>query len=240
MPGVSGEQNSTTDSNGKVSFGVNPTATGNIAIKIENRTSSTVVPVTSWSLYVDVASQVNEGASFTVTVRNGTAAGSGLESAAVIFNGETKTTNTSGVATFTAPSVTANKDYPITATLVGHAEGTATVTVLNVPKLSIIAPSKATAGSTFEVTIANDVGSSVIGATITFDAKTYTSGAQGKATLTAPSETGAYTITATFTGFTAADPVTITIEAGGIPGFELLTLIAAIGVAFILLRRRRH
>jgi len=30
------------------------------------------------------------------------------------------------------------------------------------------------------------------------------------------------------------------IKAGSIPGFELLTLVAAIGVAFILLRRRRN
>jgi hypothetical protein len=37
---------------------------------------------------------------------------------------------------------------------------------------------------------------------------------------------------------TATDTITIK-EGGGIPGFELLTLIAALGVAFILLRRRR-
>ena len=64
--------------------------------------------------------------------------------------------------------------------------------------------------------------------------------ANGIASVTAPSEEGTYTITATFPGYTDADPITITIEAGGIPGFELLTLIAAIGVAFILLRRRRN
>jgi len=57
--------------------------------------------------------------------------------------------------------------------------------------------------------------------------------------LTAPSEEGDYTVTATYEDYEDATFV-ITIKAGGIPGFELLTLIAAIGVAFILFRRRRN
>ncbi len=32
----------------------------------------------------------------------------------------------------------------------------------------------------------------------------------------------------------------ITVGGGGTPGFEVLTLLVALGVAFILLRRRRH
>ena len=52
-------------------------------------------------------------------------------------------------------------------------------------------------------------------------------------------EEGDYTVYASKTGFQDSDMITITIE-GGIPGFELLTLLVALGVAFILLRRRRH
>jgi hypothetical protein len=106
--------------------------------------------------------------------------------------------------------------------------------------LSVIAPSTASTGSTFQVVVADDAGSAIIGATVTLDGTTYTSGANGIATLTAPSTAGTYTITASKTNFVTSDPVTITVEEKGIPGFELLALIAAIGVAFILLRRRRH
>jgi len=77
------------------------------------------------------------------------------------------------------------------------------------------------------------------GATITIDGDTYTSGVDGKVTITAPSSEGDYVITATYEGYDEAT-ITLTIKAGQIPGFELITLIAAIGVAFILLRRRRN
>ena len=89
------------------------------------------------------------------------------------------------------------------------------------------------------MTIADDAGNPIIGATVTINQKSVTSGGEGIAKLTGPSDEGTYQITATKTGFADADAVEIKIE-GRIPGFELLTLIAAIGVAFILLRRRRH
>jgi hypothetical protein len=59
-------------------------------------------------------------------------------------------------------------------------------------------------------------------------------------TLTAPDvdKETEYTITASFEDYQDGT-LTITIKPGGIPGFELITLIAALGVAFILLRRRR-
>ena len=94
-------------------------------------------------------------------------------------------------------------------------------------------------GSTFEVVVAKDTGDPVIGATVTFNDKTYTTGAGGVATLTAPTTAGEYTITASFGTFTDATG-TVTVKAGGTPGFEVLTLLVAIGVAFILLRRRRR
>ncbi len=240
IPGLTGEMDTATDAAGKATFVFTPPTTGDIIIKIENRTSTTKVSVTSWALYLDAPSQANENEVFTVTIRNGTATGAGIVGASVKFNRETKTTDSSGQVTFTAPAVTSDREYTIVATKEGYAEDTATIIVLNKPKLIIVSPSEANTGSTFNVVIADNAGNSVIGATVTFNTKIYTTGAQGIATLTAPSEEGKYTIAATFTGFTDADEVTITITPGGIPGFELLTLIAAIGVAFILLRRRRN
>ncbi|UCD13731.1 MAG: hypothetical protein JSW60_09275, partial [Thermoplasmatales archaeon] len=101
------------------------------------------------------------------------------------------TTDASGQATFTASAVTADRDYTILATKVGYAEDTETITIVNVPVLVIVPPSALpTAGSTFEVIIADDSGSAIIGATVTFNEKTYTSGTQGITKLTAPSEEG--------------------------------------------------
>ena len=63
--------------------------------------------------------------------------------------------------------------------------------------------------------------------------------AGGVVTITAPSTEGSYPVTATFPGYDAVSATVTVAKGGGIPGFELLTLIAAIGVAFLLLRRRR-
>lgn len=240
IPGLTGELNTTTDENGEALFAFTPPTTGEIEIRVENRTSETKIRVTSWSLYLDVDSQANEGVSFTITVRNATAAGAALADAAVTFNRETKTTDSSGQVTFTAPAVTVARQYTIVATKDGYAEASEDILILNIPKLTIVVVGEVAAGSTFDVVIADDAGNAVVGATITINEDVYTTGAQGIATITAPSEEGTYTITATFPGYTDADPITIKIEAGGIPGFELLTLIAALGVAFILLRRRRR
>jgi hypothetical protein len=242
VPGLTALSGSDTNSEGIVLFAFTPPATGNVVIQIENRTSETTVPVTSWSLYLDAPSQANENESFTVTVRNATVAGAVVAGATITFYGNTYTTGTDGTATIPAtgiPTITANRDFTIVATKTGHAEDSATITVINVPKLSVVAPSTATTDSTFQVVVADDAGSAIIGATVTLDGTTYTSGANGIATLTAPSA-GTYTIIASKTNFVTSDPVTITVEEKGIPGFELLALIAAIGVAFILLRRRRH
>ena len=120
------------------------------------------------------------------------------------------------------------------------------MTVVNVPKLTIIPPSGKVYGTKdFVVTVADDEGQAIIGAQVTFNGADYFTGAGGSVTLTAPDvkETSKdYTLTATFAGFESASTATLTIykTQGGIPGFELVTLIAAIGVALILLRRRRN
>jgi hypothetical protein len=243
--GATDAQNGSTASDGKITFSVVPTKTGKITIAVENRTSSTYVLVTNWRLYIDPISQINEGASFTVMVRNGSATGAGLAGVQIIAGTQSGTTDASGAATFTAPEVGHNgATLTITATKGGYATAIITTIVNNVPKLIIIPQSGKIYGTkTFTITVANDDGSGVAGATVTFNGANVLSGANGVTELTAPDvkETSAnYQITATFTGYTDATPVTITIyKTPGIPGFELLTLVVALGVAFLLLRRRQ-
>ena len=235
VPGLANLAGADTLSDGTALFSFTPTATGNIQIRVENRTSPTKVPVTAWSCYLaDIV--VNEGESFTATVLNGSATGAALTGVSVTFNGETQTSG----YTFTAPTVNANREMTITAEKEGYAQATATVLVVNVPVLSLVLPSKApSAGATFEVIVADDTGNAIIGATITINDVSFTSGTNGIATITAPSEKGTYDITVSKAGFTSFT-AQIEIAGGGIPGFELITLLVAIGVALILLRRRRH
>jgi len=234
VPGLD-ETNTTTDAQGIATFAFVPRQTGDIIIKVENRTSETVVKVTSWKLYLDVPTSVNENSSFTATARNKSATGDGVEGVTITFNKQTYTTVSDGTVTINTPSVADSANYPITATKEGYAETSDEIKILNVPKLSIT-----TSGtkSPVTVTVYSDAGGLITGATVTFSGKTYTT-VNGQTTITVEKDTTG-TITATFTGFQDATPVSITIKAAGIPGFELLTLIAALGVAFILLRRRRH
>jgi hypothetical protein len=114
------------------------------------------------------------------------------------------------------------------------------IMIVNIPKLIVAVAGEVKAGQTFTLTVADDTGSPVIGATLTFEGKTYTSGAGGVVTITAPSTAGTYPVTATFPGYETLSSTVTVVKGGGIPGFELITLIAAIGVAFLLLRRRRN
>ena len=80
--------------------------------------------------------------------------------------------------------------------------------------------------------------------TLQGDSTDYYTDGNGQVTLTAPSTAGTYTVTASFGSFLDGT-VTVTVlkkdhDDCKTPGFELLTLLVAIGVAFILLRRRRH
>ena len=239
--GAADEQNGTTTSDGTITFSVVPSKTGKITIAVENRTSDTTVQVTNWKLYIDSPAQVNEDESFTITIKNGTSSGSALANAYVTFNKETKQTTADGKATFTATTVGANGAVmTIAATADGYKEASATIQINNVPKLIIAVSGEVKAGQTFTLTIADDMGGPVIGATVTFEGKTYTTGAGGTITMTAPTTEGSYPVSATFPGFTSVSGTVTIVKGGGIPGFELLTLVAAIGVAFLLLRRRRN
>jgi hypothetical protein len=231
-----------TDVDGMAQFAISADASGNITIYIENETdpdNAFVIMAKARKLMtVTLNPSVDEGKTFTVEAKYNNMLITDT-TVTFTFNGQTWPTTT-GVATLTAPSVSTSLAYQITATAEGYMTATgAVIMVLNIPKLIIAIAGEVKAGQTFTATIADDTGSPVIGATITFDGKTYTSGASGVATITAPSTEGTYPVTATFPGYEPlSDTVTIT-AGGGIPGFELLTLIAAIGVAFLLLRRRR-
>jgi len=243
--------NGTTGSDGKVAFSIYPTSQGKIKLDVgeEGRTTDTEIQVTNWQLKISVdKTQVNEGTDFTVTViredTNAPVSDVWVTFSAIVGG---KATDATGQAIITAPLVGATGQYTVAASKEGYLPpDSVTITVLNVPKLTIILPSAKVYGTKdFTVTVADDGGSAVIGAKVTFNGADYYTGAGGSVTITAPDvkETSKdYTLTATFTGFEPATekPLTIWKTQGGIPGFELVTLIAAIGVALILLRRRRN
>ncbi len=230
-----------TDAQGKVTFAVTADASGNVTIFIENETDPdnefVIMAKARMQMTISNDPSVDEGQTFTIEAKSN---GMLITDATVTFtfNGQTWPT-TSGVATITAPSVSTSLSYPITATAEGYTSVSGTIMVLNIPKLIIAISGDVKAGQTFTVTIADDAGGPVIGATITFDGNAYTSGAGGTVTMTAPTTEGSYPVSAVFPGFGSVS-ATITVgPGGGVPGFELLTLVAAIGIAFLLFRRRR-
>jgi hypothetical protein len=244
------DTNGTTGTDGTIEFSVITTATGKVDIHVgeEGRIITKKLTVTNRRLDVTVDPlQVNEGEDFTVEVmEEGTT--TAVEGAMISIQGiGTGTTDSDGKAIFTAPQVTVGDYdmYTIKVTAAGYREepDTITIKVKNVPALTLALPDKPPeGGKTFDVTVANkDTGFPIIGATVTFNGETYTTKSGGVATLTAPTieeDEATYDITASFGSFQSVT-VTITVKKGT-PGFELLTLIIALGVAFILLRRRRH
>lgn len=79
-------------------------------------------------LLISCQASVIENETFDVNVASD---GSPVENVNIEFDGETKSTDESGTATFTAPEVTEHTKYTITATLEGYLEDTAEITVLN-------------------------------------------------------------------------------------------------------------
>lgn len=80
------------------------------------------------ALFIGCPSSIVEEEDFDIAI---TSDGAPIENVSIEFNSEEKTTDASGKVTFTAPEVTANKDYTITATLGGYTEDTKVITVLN-------------------------------------------------------------------------------------------------------------
>ena len=85
-------------------------------------------------LNIIALSQVNENTAFTVTIKSD--GGTTVQGASVTFNGNTKTTNSNGQVSFTAPSVSADTVYSITATKTGYTGASSTITVKNVATTS--------------------------------------------------------------------------------------------------------
>lgn len=236
-----------TDSEGKVQFSITAEASGNITIYIKNGSDPNnkyiIKAAARKTMTLSTDPSANEGDTFTVEAKDSNGNLITDATVSVVFNGVTYTTTT-GTVELTAPSVPESLDYKITASAEGYTDATTTIKIINIPKLFINAPSKASKGASFTVEAgADDGNNNGITITITLDGTTIATGTtvNGKVTFTVGDnwKAGTYTITATKDGYTDAEPVTIKIEAG-VPGFELLTLIIAIGVAFILLRRRRH
>ena len=235
--------NGTSGSNGKITFSIQSTVTGNISIDVgeADRTVDTVIISTAWAIDISSPISVLENEEFTVTITELTS-GDPVENCAVTITGiGSENTDANGQATFTAPEVSSDLSYTISATKEGYNPDTGTITVINVPKLIISVDESVAGGSSFDVVVAKDTGDPVIGATVTFNGKTYKTKAGGVASIPAPevdSDT-AYTLTASFGTFTEATASVTVTPKPSTPGFELLTLIVAIGVAFILLRRRQ-
>ncbi len=244
------DTNGTTGADGTIEFSITPSSTGDIDIHVgeEGRIVDTKLIVTNWMLDVSVdPAQVNEGSDFTVTViRMGTT--TAVEGATVSISGiGSATTDSAGKVTFTAPSVTSDSTYTIKATKAGYREDTDTVTikVINKPKIYMSVPTSASVGESFTIKAGADDGNNngILVSITKADGTVVTTEAtvNGQATFKVTEKAakpGKYTITATMTGYVAADPATIEIKAQA-PGFELLTLIIALGVALILLKRRR-
>jgi hypothetical protein len=187
---------------------------------------------------VTTDTSVDEGETFTVEAKSG---GVLITDATVTINfaGTAYTTST-GTIDITAPSVRESLTYRVEATAEGYTDDDTTILVLNVPALTVTVTGTQQEEvflSPIQVTVSDEFGNLISGATVTVDGQSETT-VDGKASFEITEEK-TYTITATFAGFADAS-VTIKAKPAGIPGFELLTLIAAIGVAFILLRRRRH
>jgi len=243
-----------TDSDGKVIFSLQPESSGVINVTIARNVTWTNGALT-WTndvitdSYITITSlqpltitvsktPIYEGETLIVTVKSGE---SPVQNVGVTFGTVTEKTGADGTATFEVPDPGVDSAiYDIEAEKTGYTTATKSITVINKWDISIIAPSgKIEQGKEYTFTIVAK-GQPLAGATVTLNGKTYTSGGDGKVTITVPDKTGEYTITATFPNYIDGE-LTLTVKsASGTPGFELLTLVIALGVAFILLRRRRR
>ncbi len=243
------------DANGHVVFSLSPSASGKANVTIarniqwvdgilewdveESVITDTYVTITSIrDMKISVSkSPVFQGDTLVVTVTSNDVA---VVDADVEFAGTTVKTDATGKATFTAPDPGVDSAaYTITAEKAGYRPEDYTISVIKVYVITAITPTTAPkTGETFTVTLMAK-GMPLAGATVTFNGKTATSDGDGKITLTAPSTKGDYPLTASYGSYKDYSTTITVAEGGGIPGFELFTLIAAIGIAFILLRRRK-
>jgi len=238
-----------TDDTGTVILSVSPQASGKLNVTIArdveyingrlNWTNAvitdTYVTVTGIKTMILTISEspIYQGETLIVTVNYGATPISDVD---VTFGMVTVKTGTDGVAEFTVPDP--GVDYAImkvSAKKTGYISVSEDVTVLKKWEIKMSVSGEVTTEASFTVTVVAK-GSALAGATVTFQSESKITDAEGKASFTAPADEGTYTLTATYENYL---PASLTIEIKKAPGFELLTLIVALGVAFILLRRRR-
>ena len=133
------DTNGTTNESGVVEFIIMPSITGviNIDVEYDGNTMAEVITVTDWVLNLSVSdSSVYEGDQFNVTVLKEND-GAPVEGALVEIGGglDVKMTNETGIAVFTAPEVTSDVTYDITAEKEGFAPDVDSILVLNKPQL---------------------------------------------------------------------------------------------------------
>lgn len=240
-----------TDEDGMVLLSVSPQASGKLNVTIA-RDVEYVGGVLTWTnavitdTYITVTgiktmllelskTPIYQGETLTVTVKYGATPISDVD---VTLGLVTVKTGTDGVAQFTVPDP--GVDYAIMKVIAkktGYISVSEDLTVLKKWEIKVSGPSDVNTEASFTVTVVAK-GSGLAGATATFQDQTQTTDNDGKATFTAPATEGTYTVTATYENMQTGT-LSITVKKATTPGFELLTLIVAIGVAFILLRRRR-
>lgn len=239
----------TTDGDGKVQFSIQSEANGNITIYIEQGTDPdnpfVIMSKAEKTMTIKTDPSVNEGKGFVVKAYD---INNDLITDTIVyftFDGETQGT-TDGIYEFTAPPVPESLDYRIEANAEGYSTDDTTIKVINQPQLFVKAPSKGNAKKSFTVKAGGDDGNSY-GITITIYSDETLTNEVDSDTTAGPdgisftiNKKGTYYIVASKANYedSTAAKIKIAAEDQG-PGFELLTLIIAIGVAYILLRRRR-
>jgi uncharacterized protein (DUF2345 family) len=180
-------------------------------------------------------SPIYQGETLTATVNYGATPIADVE---VTLGSVTVKTGTDGVAQFTVPDP--GVEYAIMKVIAkktGYISVSEDLTVLKKWEIKVTAEStEVEAEATFTVSVVAK-GGGLAGATVTFQDQTKTTDSNGKTSFKAPTTEGTYTVTATYENMQTGT-LSITVKAKT-PGFELLTLLVALGVALILLRRRR-
>jgi hypothetical protein len=242
-----------TDENGYVLVSLEPEATGKMNLSLVRDieyvdgqlawtnllTDTYLIVTTKEPLEITVSqSPIYQGDTLTVTVMS---EGDAVEDVNIKFGSLTGKTDANGEVDFTVPDPGVESAlYYIKAEKTGYITETIGITVIKKYGITIVTPDEVYAGESFTLTITAK-GQPLSGATVTLDGTTTkTSDGEGKVKFTAGAKDETHTITATYEPYTQAQVTIGPLDEKGTPGFELLTLVIAIGVAFILLRRRKH
>jgi len=239
VPGLEGKINSTTNNEGKVFYNILPSITGFIEIYVDGRLSSTKIEITSLELYIDAPDIISEGEDFVLTVRKNTATGEQVNGVTITF-GEIIIV-IDGTTTLTAPLVSSDRSFEIIAEKDGYGKTIEEIFIVNKPKLVVIVNNNEFGfNKDISIIVADEKGASVIGATIHFGESTFLTGANGEVKLKTPEQESQFELYATMDGYTDSEKTTIYIkkDINGSPGFEVLGLVIALGIAFILYRRK--